>query len=203
MSRDAINTFRAEAERSGLVFHSDPIGDGNLHRTGTANKPQGLDGAYVLHLDTPASGWWQNFRSGESGTWTDGNGKRLSPEERGHLRARAEADRKSRQEETARRNAEARTKAQRILSATKPAPADHPYLMKKGIKPMGDIHATDDGKLVIPVFDQHGDTTSLQFITADGDKRFLTGGQIQGGLFPILGGDGPDRRQLFLGISDN
>ena len=191
MTPDTIHAFRAEAEKGGLVFDGDPIGDGKLHRTGTTSKPNGLDGAYVLHLDSPASGWWQNFRNGESGTWTDGNGKRLSPEERDRLKARAEADKKCRQEEAARRNAEARTKAQRIFSATKPAPADHPYLVRKGVKPTVDIRVTDDGKLVLPVFDQHGDTTSLQFITADGDKRFLTGGQIQGGLFPILGGDGP------------
>jgi putative DNA primase/helicase len=188
---NTIHSFRAEAEKGGLVFEGDPIADGNLHRTGTTSKPNGLDGAYVLHLDTPASGFWQNFRTGESGTWTDGNGKRLSPEERDRLKARVEADKKARQEESARRNAEARTKARRIFAATKPAPADHPYLVRKGVKPTVDIRVTDDGKLVVPVFDQHGDTTSLQFITADGDKRFLTGGQIQGGLFPILGGDGP------------
>jgi len=188
---DAIQNFRNGAEKGGLVFHGDPIGDGKLHRTGTDSKSQGLDGAYVLHLDAPASGWWQNFRTGESGTWTDGDSKRLSPEERDNLKARAEADRKARQEETARRNAEARTKAQRIFSATKPAPADHPYLLRKGVKSTADVRVTDDGKLVIPVFDLHGDTTSLQFITANGDKRFLTGGQIQGGLFPIFGGDGP------------
>lgn len=187
----AIHSFRTEAEKGGLAFHGDPIGDGKLHRTGTASKPQGLDGAYVLHLDPPASGWWQNFRTGESGTWTDGNCKRLSPVERDRLKARADTDRKARQEETARRNAEARTKAGRIFAATKPAPADHPYLVRKGVKPTADVRITDDGKLVIPVFDQHGNTTSLQFINADGDKRFLTGGQIQGGLFPILGGDGP------------
>lgn len=191
MPPDAIHAFRAEAEKGGLVFHGDPIGDGKLHRTGTASKPQGLDGASVLHLDAPASGWWQNFRTGESGTWTAGDGKRLSPEERDCLKTRAEADRKARQEETARRNSEARTTARRILAATKPAPGDHPYLLKKGVKATSDVRVTDDGKLVIPVFDQHGDTMSLQFITADGGKRFLTGGQIQGGLFPILGGQGP------------
>lgn len=69
----AIHAFRADTEKGGLVFHGDIIGDGKLHRTGTANKPKGLDGAYVLHLDTPASGWWKNFCTGESGTWTAGD----------------------------------------------------------------------------------------------------------------------------------
>jgi len=191
MSRDAIQAFRTEAEKGGLVFHGDPLGDGNLHRTGTVSKPTGLDGAYVLHLDAPASGWWQNFRTGESGTWTAGDSKRLTPEERDRLKARAEADRKSRQEENARRNAEARSKARRILAVTKPAPSNHPYIARKGIKPVGDIRVTDDGKLVIPVLDERGDVMSLQFIDKDGGKRFLTGGQTQGGLLPILGGQGP------------
>ncbi len=74
---------------------------------------------------------------------------------------------------------------------TKPAPADHPYIVRKGIKPVGDIHVTNDGKLVVPVFDEHGEPMSLQFITGNGGKRFLTGGQIQGGLFPLPGGNGP------------
>lgn len=187
----AINTFRAEAETGGLAFQGDPIGDGNLHRTGTASKPKGLDGAYVLHLDAPASGWWQNHRTGESGTWTARNNKGLSPEERDRLKARAEADRKSRQGETARKHAEARAKAKRIMAVTKPAPAEHPYLVRKGIKPVGDIRVTDDGKLVVPVFDERGDIVSLQFVPGDGEKRFLTGGQTQGCLFPILGGNGP------------
>ncbi len=191
MTLDVLNAFRAEAEKGGLVFHGDLVGDGKLHRTGTANKPRVLDGAYVLHLDTPASGWWQNFRTGASGTWTSGDSNRLSPEERARLRARAEADRKSRQAESARRNAEARTRAKRILSVTKPAPTDHPYLVRKGIKPVSDIRVTDDGKLVVPVFDERGEIMSVQFITGDGGKRFLTGGQVQGGLFPVPGGDGP------------
>ncbi len=75
----AIHAFRADTEKGGLVFHGDIIGDGKLHRTGTANKPKGLDGACVLHLDTPASGWWKNFCTGESGTWTAGDSKRLTP----------------------------------------------------------------------------------------------------------------------------
>jgi putative DNA primase/helicase len=190
MSHDVIHAFRVEAKKGGLVFHGDPIGDGELHRTGTASKPKGLDGAYVLHLNSPVSGWWQNFRTGGAGTWTAGDSKRLTPEERDRLEARKKAYRKNRQEKTARRNAEARAKALRILSATDPAPADHPYIVRKGTKPVGDIRVTDDGKLVVPVFDEHGEPMSLQFITEDGGKRFLTGGQIQGGLFPILGGNG-------------
>ncbi|MGE4194627.1 MAG: toprim domain-containing protein [Pseudodesulfovibrio sp.] len=182
--------FRRVLDAAGLA-PVEIIMDGALHRCPTADKPNGKNGVYIAHADEPASIWWQNWRTGESGTWTAGDNKRLTPEERARLKARAEADRGGRQEESARRNAEARTKAKRILSATKPAPESHPYLARKGVKPVGDIRVTEDGKLVIPVFDERDEIISLQFIVAGGEKRFLTGGQVQGGLFPVPGDNGP------------
>ena len=39
--------------------------------------------------------------------------------------------------------------------------------------------------LVIPLRDVHGTLHSLQFISADGSKRFLTGGSIEGHYYAI------------------
>ncbi len=62
---DITKAFAAELDRAGLLVEH-IVADGALHRCPTEGKPQGKDGAYILHLDHPASGWWQNFRSGES-----------------------------------------------------------------------------------------------------------------------------------------
>ena len=62
-----------------------------------------------------------------------------------------------------------------MWEAAKPAPHDHPYLVRKGIKPSGARLHND--ALVIPVRGA-GDIHSLQIIGPDGDKRFLTGGRV-------------------------
>ena len=68
-------------------------------------------------------------------------------------------------------------RAAKIWEQSDSEPKRHPYLTAKGIKPHG-IHACR-GKLVVPVM--AGDQlTSLQFISINGDKRFLSGGRIKG-----------------------
>jgi putative DNA primase/helicase len=56
--------------------------DGALHRVATTDKPNGKDAAYIAHADAPISIWWQNWRSGESGTWTAKGQDKLTKAER-------------------------------------------------------------------------------------------------------------------------
>ncbi|MXR67981.1 hypothetical protein GNT65_04745 [Shewanella sp. JBTF-M18] len=75
------------------------------------------------------------------------------------------------------------------------ATADNEYLQVKGVMPFGCLELNrpvtlpnrqsfKSDTLVIPVF--NGSLiTSLQFISADGQKTFLAGGQIKGGMFPL------------------
>ena len=57
--------------------------------------------------------------------------------------------------------------------------------MAKGVKGRGIKEYK--GSLVVPVY-RDGKVTSLQFIAPDGGKRFLSGGQIEGGYASISGG---------------
>ena len=68
-------------------------------------------------------------------------------------------------------------KATSIWQASKPAPDDHPYLVRKGIKAHG--ARFHNGALVIPLRDGTA-LHSLQFIGKDGSKRFLTDGRVKG-----------------------
>lgn len=190
MSPDPISAFRSALEDAGLI-PNEIIADGNLHRCPTRGKEHRKDGAYILHADPPISGWWQNYRTGASDTWTSGDQATLPEEERSRLRARIEADKKARQAEDVRRHANARNRAIHILEQARKAPQDHPYLVRKGITPVGELLVTSDKKLVIPVLDATNSLCSLQFITVTGEKKFLSGGKIQGCFFPIRGGDGP------------
>lgn len=56
---DPVNAFRTVIEAAGLR-PGEIIADGALHRCPVDGKPNAKDGAYLLHLDPPASGWWQN-----------------------------------------------------------------------------------------------------------------------------------------------
>jgi len=65
--------------------------------------------------------------------------------------------------------------------ALPPAPADHPYLVRKGVQPHGiRIKA---GSLVVPLYDGKGQLWSWQTIDAAGRKRFYKGGRAFGLFF--------------------
>lgn len=192
-----VDALTAAMEGHGLA-PGELILDGKIHRCGTTDKPHSLNGWYVAHGDEPASTAYGDWRTGETWTFCAKGDRELTPEERERLKARMEADRKRRQEEEAKRHAEARTEAKRILAAIMPAPADHGYLVRKQVKRLGDLRIADDGRLVVPVLDAKGAVMSLQFIAQDGGKRFLPGGKLKGGYFPIPAANGEKNGPLYV-----
>lgn len=103
MSRSFLQELMARMVADGLAPSDFLQADGQLHRCGTADKPKGKDGAYRIHLDAPASAWWQNWRTGESGTWTAKADRDMTDAERQALRRRIEEDKAARQAEQERR----------------------------------------------------------------------------------------------------
>ncbi len=189
MSTNAITAFRARLEEAGLV-PGEIIADGQLHRCATVAKPRSVNAAYIAHLDEPPSLWWLDWATGQGGTWTAKEERTLSPAERKALQARIEADRCARQEEEAKRHAEAADKARRILADATDCTV-HPYLAAKGVKSCPGLKIGTDGRLVVPVLGEDGKPVSLQFIAEDGGKLFLAGGRTRGGYFAIKGAAGP------------
>ena len=79
---------------------------------------------------------------------------------------------------------EAQQKAIRIWESSKSAHPDHPYLTRKKIRPH---HSRLIGEsLILPLQDPSGNLRNLQFISKDGTKRFLKGGQMKS-LFCVIG----------------
>ena len=179
---DACTQF-AEAIRSAGLIPPDTIeADGTLHRFASNGKPGDDSGRYVLHSDGIAAGWIGDYRTGLSQTWRAEVGRNLTPAEQAAHRARIEAMRREREAEDERRHAEAASKAAAIWKAAQAAAADHAYLIRKGIQAHGArLH---NGALLIPMRSA-GKLHSLQFIGADGDKRFLTGGLVTGCYYSI------------------
>ena len=184
---DPIEQFRAAIYSAGLNPPEVIEPDGKLHRFASNGKPGDDAGWYVFHDDGIPAGAFGDWRGGLSETWRADIGRKLSPQEEAAHRARVEAMRREREAEDAKRKAEAREKAAAIWQAAETASEDHPYLVKKGIKTYGlRVH---DGALVIPMRDEAA-LHSLQFIEADGEKRFLTGGRVSGCYFLIGEPDG-------------
>jgi putative DNA primase/helicase len=74
-------------------------------------------------------------------------------------------------------------KALRLWGLARPANSRHSYLLAKGVRGYGLRQLRE--QLVVPVRQGDGRLTSLQFIGPEGDKTFLTGGQIQGGYCSV------------------
>ena len=181
-----LQTFRDILNDKGLV-PSEILADGKLRRCPTTGKPHKQNGAYIAHLDSPATLWWCNWESGEQGTFSEVEEKTLSPIERELWRQRQNAIRRQREAECAQRHEAAAQQARSILNASFPCSPEHAYLQRKGIPALGDVRQDHNGMLLIPVMDVSGNVHSLQYIAPDGTKRFLAGGKIQGGYFCIPG----------------
>jgi putative DNA primase/helicase len=180
---NVIAQFRTEIESHGLR-PKEIVADGGLHRCPVEDKPGTKDGAYILHIDHPASGWWKNWRTGEEDTWSANGHTPLSKVERDQLTRRIEADKRQRTQEQTRRHAEAAGQAAVLLKQAKDCGA-HPYLETKGVKPCPLLKVDTESKLLVPLLGPDTQTQSLQTITPGGAKRFLPGGKTSCGYFPI------------------
>lgn len=75
------------------------------------------------------------------------------------------------------RHDDAAKKAQSIWRNAQPV-SHHPYLTKKKIQAHN--ARSSHGALVIPIYNKDRELVNLQFIDADGNKRFLSGGKKKG-----------------------
>lgn len=172
---DPRAAFRDAMEAAGLPAPAKIVADNALHRFSTSESGQDDAGWYVFDDSSPRpSGIFGCWRTGIQGQWRmDGSG--LSAEKLREARVRREADRKRREEEAAREQAEAEAKAAGLWKAG--SPGTHPYLDRKGVGAYG--VRVWNRLLLIPMRDVGGKLRSLQFITSEGGKRYLTGGKVK------------------------
>jgi phage/plasmid primase-like uncharacterized protein len=125
-----------------------------------------------------------------------GGGARLSETE---LRKRQqEAEARQRQQEARQALDQAKTaeNAQAIWRNAKPAPADHPYLQAKRIRPerlrfsaepvnYSSWSQTKPSVLIVPIYSVDRRIVNVQCIDADGEKTFLYHGLLKGCFSPI------------------
>lgn len=164
-----------------------------LQRCPTCDKPKSRNGAYIAHSDAPASAWWQNWASGESGTWTAKRQSELSATERKALMRRIQENKTAGEADRLKIQAEAAAKAQDIYGKAATC-RSHAYLERKGVQAVAGLKVYGDA-LVVPL---HSGTeiVSLQFIQPDGTKRFLSGGRKKGCFFLL--GDKDTEKPLLI-----
>lgn len=181
---DTITAFAAAMRDAGLTTDDEIIPDGKLRRvTLTTDKKLSKNGWYVLHDDGIPAGSFGSWKTGVTVTWCAKSDHELSSDERAEYKRRITEQRRQREAEEARTQAEAADRAASIWAQATPANDDHPYLQRKQIAAACARLYKD--MLVIPARTADGKITSLQFISADGSKRFLTGGQKRGAYATI------------------
>jgi putative DNA primase/helicase len=180
--RNSAQQFSNAIKAAGLI-PPDTIEPGKLHRMPGMGKAGSNSAAWCKLFDDGIGGVFGDFSSGFESSWQAEREAKYSETEIAAFKARIAEERKQREAEEAQRKAEAQTKAAAIWQKAEPAPGDHPYLTRKGIKASGaKLHS--DGRLVIPCR-ADGETHSLQFIGPDGSKQFLPGGRIKGCYFSM------------------
>lgn len=174
---DALGQFKTAMLDAGITPPETIISDGTLQRFKIDGK---LNGAYTLHLDSRPAGYFEDFKQGIKHYWKQsGNFIPLSDYQRKELTKKRHDDEIQRQvEELAKHDAAAKKSAYTWNSAN-PAPANHPYLVKKRIQSHG-ARLGRDNTLIIPLYNSGRELVNLQFISEIGGKRFLSGGKKKG-----------------------
>lgn len=158
--------------------------DGRIHRyTVEGDRSKSDNGWYVLFDGDLPAGAFGSWKTGQHETWHLQTDRKPSAEERAEVKRRLAEAKKAREEETVRVQAAAAERAAQLWKQGRPASNSHPYLQAKrakayGLKVLGE-------QLMVPVRDTKGRITSLQFIGADGAKRFVTGGEKRGNYCAI------------------
>ena len=182
---DAIDQFRQATAAAGLSLPDVIHGDGKLHRFSTDGKPSHKNGWYFQHLDGipwGQAGSW-DVNGGEPVChWCEKSDKQMTQAERDTQRQRSAAMQVQRDaDKAAEQKSAATTAAQRLAAAA--ICTQHVYLTRKGIQPHG--AKIEGDKLLIPMRDTAGTVHSLQTITPDGTKMFMSGGRVKGCYFGI------------------
>ena len=168
--------------------------DGVLERFRPGGDKAGSRNAWcVFHGGDMPAGAFGSWRTGATHWWRAEAPAGADPAQRAAHREQLQDLRRVRDAEQQRVRAAAAEKAARLWRLARPASEAHAYAARKRIRPYGVRQLRD--MLVVPVRDVHGTLHSLQFIGADGAKRFLTGGRIAG----CYCGIGKPQGKLLLG----
>ncbi|MBW5285303.1 AAA family ATPase [Burkholderia gladioli] len=177
------------------------IADGKIHRFDGPEDRKGKKNAwYVLHADGLGAGAFGDWKTGYQSTWTSRAESTLSPAEREAWRARLADIRRAADDERKRMHGRAAAKALSIWERALDATTANPYCQTKRVKPYGLKEFKDRHTLIVPIRNTEKALVNLQFIFADGTKRFLSGGEKAGCCY-VFGRGSRDRVLIVEGFA--
>lgn len=169
---------------SGMTPPDNIIMDGQIHRFSTNGKTGDDAGWYVIFDDGVPAGRFGCWRDNVEVTFKADMGRQLSAIEQMAVTKRISEAKQRREEEQKRKHHNAAETVEHIWRNSSAASDQHPYLVKKGVASHG-CRITGDGRLMLPIYDENGELCSLQYISADGDKKYHLGGKTKGGHWHI------------------
>lgn len=169
---------------AGIETTAPIIGNGRIQRAYVVGDKRGSKNlSYQLHTDGIANGWFEYFKTGSRQFWkADKPTAPPTPAEK----AQFEANKRARELEQVQKYQQAAIIAAKLWqqAAKVTNPHQHPYLLKKRIT--GDYARVLAGDLIIALWNEQRELSTLQFIDQQGGKRFLSGGK-KAGCFAVIG----------------
>jgi len=175
-----MTDFLAAIQQAGLGKPT-IIDDGQIHRFACQCSPRRENAWYIYFPGEYPGGAFGCYKCGVWQKWSAGKTDTLSDSDRRQYQQRIENEKQKREQERKQKQQAAAEKARWIWQHSQPVES-HPYLEKKQVQSY-DLRVYK-GSLVIPLYGPSG-IQSLQFINKAGEKRYLKGGKITGGYFPI------------------
>jgi len=175
--KDSIEQFRQAINSAGLVAPED-IQPGRWIKFPGHRKVASNRAAWCFMFEDMRGGVFGDYSTGMEKNWQADNATHYTEAERKVNCQKFAAAKVQRESEAAQRHlSAAMDAAQRITNATHCT--EHAYTTAKGVQCYG-MKIDAAGALIVPMIDTEGKTHSLQTITADGEKRFLSGGRVKG-----------------------
>ena len=186
-----IDAFRNAIAQAGLTAPDPIVADGKLHRFATNGRRDDDSGWYVLYDDGVPAGAFGDWRTGTKETWCGKSDRQMSESERTQYRQRLAPVQRARDEAQRRRDETGAQRASTVWASLNAASLTHPYLIRKQVKPyeirqFNSCFPGEAGGLAIPMCDESGTLYSIQSITANGAKSFMTRARVRG-CFHLIG----------------
>ena len=190
---DHIDDFTHAMQAVGFILDKNGvIDDGKIHQCKCPHdKENKKSGRYFLHSDGIANGAFGCYH--ESDNALANEWKSTAP-----MPTMSDAERKAYSERMARQQAEreaqtlqeqkdAQAACIELWGRGHEATSEHPYVQRKGIRAYGVREL--NGALLVPLYDGKDNLCNIQFIQADGAKKFEKGAKKKGAYFAFGSAD--------------
>ena len=184
---DHIADFTHAMQEVGLTLDKHGvIDDGRIHQCKCPHdKANRKSGRYYLHSDGVANGAFGCYHESDNALaneWkSTAPAPTMSDAERKAYNERMEQQRAEREAQTAQEQKDAQADCIELWGRAHGATSAHPYIERKGIRAYGVREL--NGALLVPLYDGKDNLCNIQFIQADGAKKFKTGAKKKGAYF--------------------